>query len=99
MQVALSGVFASKETTEEASVKHQKALAEFCETQSKELKDVKKGRTLEEKHGVRFTFDAEFTDDLSDEPGYFKSKLAVVEILMLTESPSTNPKYKLERGS
>jgi hypothetical protein len=89
MQVALSGVFASKEAAEEASVKHQKALAEFCETQSKELKDVEKRSTLR----------GQFTHDLCDEPGYFKSELTVVEMPMLTESPSTNPKYKLERGS
>ena len=89
MQVALSGVFATKEAAEQASAKHQKALAVFCEKQSKELRDGKKRTDLEEKYDCDFP--AEGCED-----AHFSSQLTVVEMPVLTESPSTEPEYKVE---
>jgi hypothetical protein len=89
LQVAMSGVFASKEAAEEASAKHQKALAEFCEQQSVALRDEVHRGQLQERFGSIFECPNSGTI------GYYRSELKVVEMPILTESPTTEPKYKL----
>ena len=87
LQVALSGVFATKELAEKACAEHQKALAAFCEKQSKQLESEEK-EELEEQYGCDFS-------SSPHGPGHFESQLCVVEMPVLTESPPA-PEFKVE---
>jgi hypothetical protein len=88
LQTALSGVFASKEAADEACAKHQKALATFCKKQSADLEDGDKLQALEKKSRLQLEHEGE--------TGHFSSQLAVVEMPLLTTSPTTDPVYKLD---
>ena len=85
LQVALSGVFATKEAAEEECAKHCKALAKFCKERSEELKTEEGVQAIYEKHGCQLQCG-----------GHFKSSIRVVEMPLLTASPSTEPTYKLD---